>query len=137
MGVFFIHLETRRVEIAGTTRRPDQYWMEQVAGNVIMEQVGFLNGWASHRYAGRYPNSQSSITRSATSRVKATRCCSPRKARRSAAWKERSAAKSGSTGSRNITVARPLDAPYLSEPFHCSDTTRLPVLRFHRRSLRG
>ena len=43
--LFFIHLETRRVDIAGITRHPDQYWMEQVARNVTMEEVGFLNGY--------------------------------------------------------------------------------------------
>jgi transposase InsO family protein len=43
--LFFIHLETRRVEVAGITRHPDQYWMEQVARNVTMEELGFLNGY--------------------------------------------------------------------------------------------
>lgn|ERR1035437_3322893 len=43
--LIFIHLDTRRVEIAGITRHPDQYWMEQVARNVTMEEVGFLNGY--------------------------------------------------------------------------------------------
>ena len=43
--LFFIHLETRRVEIAGITRHPDQYWMEQVARNVTMEEIGFLHGY--------------------------------------------------------------------------------------------
>jgi putative transposase len=43
--LFFIHLETRRVEIAGLTRHPDQWWMEQIARNVTMEEVGFLNGY--------------------------------------------------------------------------------------------
>ena len=43
--LFFIHVETRRVEIAGITRHPDQWWMEQVARNVTMDQVGFLNGY--------------------------------------------------------------------------------------------
>jgi transposase InsO family protein len=43
--LFFIHLETRRVEIAGITRHPDQWWMEQIARNVTMEGVGFLDGY--------------------------------------------------------------------------------------------
>ena len=43
--LFFIHLETRRVEIAGITSHPDQYWMEQVARNVTMEEIGFLHGY--------------------------------------------------------------------------------------------
>ena len=36
--LFFIHIKTRRVEIAGITRHPDQCWMEQVARNVTMEE---------------------------------------------------------------------------------------------------
>src|ERR1022692_475346 len=56
--LFFIHLdESRRVQVAGVTRHPDQYWMEQVARNVTMEEIGqvarnvtmeeigFLNGY--------------------------------------------------------------------------------------------
>ena len=44
--LFFIHLdESRRVQVAGVTRHPDQYWMEQVARNVTMEGIGFLNGY--------------------------------------------------------------------------------------------
>ena len=43
--LFFIHLESRRVEVAGVTRHPDQYWMEQAARNVTMEEIGFLNGY--------------------------------------------------------------------------------------------
>ena len=30
---FFIHLESRRVSLAGITRHPDQAWMQQVARN--------------------------------------------------------------------------------------------------------
>jgi putative transposase len=40
----FIHLGTRRVEIAGITRSPTETWMAQVARNVTMEGVGFLSG---------------------------------------------------------------------------------------------
>jgi putative transposase len=40
----FIHLGTRRVEIAGITRHPTEEWMAQVARNVTMEGVGFLSG---------------------------------------------------------------------------------------------
>ena len=43
--LFFVHLETRRVHVAGITRHPDQSWMEQIARNVTMEGVGFLNGY--------------------------------------------------------------------------------------------
>jgi transposase InsO family protein len=40
--LFFIHLESRRICLAGVTRRPDQEWMEQMARNVTMEDAGFL-----------------------------------------------------------------------------------------------
>jgi hypothetical protein len=38
--LFFIHLETRRVNLAGFTPYPDQAWMEQQARNMTMEQWG-------------------------------------------------------------------------------------------------
>ena len=40
--LFFIHLETRRVCLAGITPYPDQQWMEQQARNVTMKDWGFL-----------------------------------------------------------------------------------------------
>ena len=40
--LFFIHLETRRVCLAGITPYPDQPWMEQQARNVTMKDWGFL-----------------------------------------------------------------------------------------------
>jgi len=40
--LFFIHLESRRICLAGVTRHPDQEWMEQMARNVMMEDSGFL-----------------------------------------------------------------------------------------------
>lgn len=40
--LFFIHIETRRVEIAGITQHPDERWMQQMARNVTMEEWGFL-----------------------------------------------------------------------------------------------
>jgi len=42
--LFFIHLETRRVNLAGFTPYPDQDWMEQQARNMTMEQWGYLRG---------------------------------------------------------------------------------------------
>jgi transposase InsO family protein len=41
--LFFIHLESRKICVAGVTRHPDQEWMEQMARNVTMEDAGFLN----------------------------------------------------------------------------------------------
>jgi transposase InsO family protein len=40
--LFFIHLESRRVEIAGITVQPDERWMQQIARNVTMEGCGAL-----------------------------------------------------------------------------------------------
>ena len=45
--LFFIHLESRKVEIAGITTRPTEQWMKQMARNVTMEGIGavsFLSG---------------------------------------------------------------------------------------------
>jgi hypothetical protein len=42
--LFFIHLETRRVSLAGFTPYPDQEWMEQQARNMTMEEWGCLRG---------------------------------------------------------------------------------------------
>ena len=40
--LFFIHLESRRVSLAGITRHPDQAWMQQMARNATGEEWGFL-----------------------------------------------------------------------------------------------
>ena len=45
--VFFMHLATRRVHVAGITPHPNEQWMTQVARNVTMADVGFLS---SSRY---------------------------------------------------------------------------------------
>ena len=45
--VFFMHLATRRVHVAGITPQPNEQWMTQVARNVTMADVGFLS---SSRY---------------------------------------------------------------------------------------
>jgi putative transposase len=41
--LFFIHLESRRVNLAGVTRHPDQAWMQQMARNATGEAWGFLD----------------------------------------------------------------------------------------------
>src|SRR2546425_728297 len=41
--LFFIHLGSRQVHIAGVTPHPDEAWMVQVARNVTMEAWGFLS----------------------------------------------------------------------------------------------
>jgi putative transposase len=40
--LFFIHLESRRVDIAGITIHPNEPWMKQIAQNVTMEGCGIL-----------------------------------------------------------------------------------------------
>ena len=45
--LFFLHLETRRVSLAGITRHPTETWMEQMARNAIDEASGHLR---QHRY---------------------------------------------------------------------------------------
>jgi len=40
--LFFIHLESRQVDIAGITVHPDEPWMKQIARNVTMEGYGAL-----------------------------------------------------------------------------------------------
>ena len=39
--LFFLHLETRRVHIAGVTRHPDQEWIEQI-GRVRRRKAGII-----------------------------------------------------------------------------------------------
>ena len=41
--LFFLHLETRRITIAGITRHPDGEWMEQIARTATQESWGYLN----------------------------------------------------------------------------------------------
>jgi hypothetical protein len=40
--LFFLHLETRRVHIAGITRHPDEEWMEQIGRVATQEIWGYL-----------------------------------------------------------------------------------------------
>ena len=40
--LFFIHLESRKVEIAGITTHPTEQWLKQMARNVTMEGIGAL-----------------------------------------------------------------------------------------------
>src|SRR5262245_20984437 len=41
--LFFIHLDSRKIHIAGVTPHPDQHWMVQMARNVTMAEWGFLS----------------------------------------------------------------------------------------------
>jgi len=40
--LFFIHIESRKVEIAGVTQHPNERWMKKIARNVTMDEWGFL-----------------------------------------------------------------------------------------------
>ena len=40
--LFFIHLESREIHVAGVTPHPNEAWMIQAARNVTMEEWGFL-----------------------------------------------------------------------------------------------
>jgi hypothetical protein len=42
--LFFLHLESRRVSVAGITRHPAQEWMEQIARSATQETWGYLDG---------------------------------------------------------------------------------------------
>jgi putative transposase len=41
--LFFIHLESRKVEVSGITLHPNERWMKQIARNVTMDEWGFLD----------------------------------------------------------------------------------------------
>ena len=41
--LFFIHLESRRVSVAGITKHPNQAWMEQVAISATRNTDGYLH----------------------------------------------------------------------------------------------
>jgi putative transposase len=60
--LFFIHLESRWVDIAGITVHPDEPWMKQIARNVTME------GWGALRDCGYLLHDRdTTFTRSAPS----------------------------------------------------------------------
>src|SRR5256712_4946523 len=54
--LFFIHLESREIHVAGITPHPHEAWMVQVARNVTMEAWGFLSPgqYLIHDRDGKY-----------------------------------------------------------------------------------
>ena len=44
--LFFIHLASRKVHVAGVTPHPHEAWMSQVARHVTTEAWGFLFTWS-------------------------------------------------------------------------------------------
>jgi putative transposase len=70
--LFFIHLGTREVHVAGITPHPDQRWMEQMARNITMAEWGFLSSghYLIHDRDGKYgPAFQQIITAAGVTRV--------------------------------------------------------------------
>ncbi len=70
--LFFIHLGSRQVHIAGITPHPNEAWMVQIARNVTMEQWGFLSPgqYLIHDRDGKYcPTSQQIIDAAGVKRV--------------------------------------------------------------------
>ena len=54
--LFFVHLGSRKVHIAGVTPHPNQAWIMQIARNVTMAQWGFLSAgqYLIHDRDGKY-----------------------------------------------------------------------------------
>jgi putative transposase len=54
--LFFVHVGSRKVHIAGVTPHPNHAWMMQIARNVTMEQWGFLSAgqYLIHDRDGKY-----------------------------------------------------------------------------------
>ena len=64
--LFFIHLESRRVAIAGITVHPNEAWMKQIARNVTMEGCGALRDcrYLLHDHDTKYTRSFRAIVAS-------------------------------------------------------------------------
>ena len=75
--LFFIHLESRRVVIAGITVHPDEPWMKQMARNVTMEGYGFLRDcrYLLHDRDTKYTQSFRAIV--ASGRAAGAACAQP------------------------------------------------------------
>src|SRR5262245_15515687 len=70
--LFFIHLTSRKIHVAGVTPHPDQRWMEQIARNVTMADWGCLQSghYLIHDRDGKYcPACQHTIDAAGVSRV--------------------------------------------------------------------
>jgi putative transposase len=54
--LFFIHLGSRQIHVAGVTSHPNAQWMMQIARNVTMEEWGFLSAgqYLIHDRDGKY-----------------------------------------------------------------------------------
>jgi len=52
--LFFIHLESRKVHVAGITFHPNEQWMQQIARNATMDGCGFLSSARSRHEVFRH-----------------------------------------------------------------------------------
>jgi putative transposase len=77
--LFFMHLESRRVDIAGITVHPDERWMQQIARNVTMEGCGELRDcrYLLHDRDAKYTQSFRAIIASGRVEPLVLLACSP------------------------------------------------------------
>jgi hypothetical protein len=77
--LFFIHLESRRVDIAGLTVHPDEGWMKQIARNATMDECGALLGcrYLLHYRDTKFTRSFRAILMSGQVEPLALPACSP------------------------------------------------------------
>jgi transposase InsO family protein len=71
--LFFIHLASRKIHVAGVTPHPDQRWMTQIARNVTMADWGVLEPgqYLLHDRDGKYcPTFQRTIAAAGVTRVR-------------------------------------------------------------------
>src|SRR5262249_5946316 len=54
--LFFIHLGSRKIHVAGVTLHPNEQWMVQIARNITMDEWGFLSSgqYLIHDRDGKY-----------------------------------------------------------------------------------
>ncbi|MDH3692846.1 MAG: integrase core domain-containing protein, partial [Gammaproteobacteria bacterium] len=64
--LFFIHLESRRVEVSGIAPHPNERWMKQIARNVTMDEWGVLGNcrYLIHDRDTKFTDSFRAIVRS-------------------------------------------------------------------------
>jgi len=70
--LFFLHLGSRKIHVAGVTPHPNEAWMVQVARNLTMEEWGFLSPgqYLIHDRDGKYcPTFQQLIDAAGVKRV--------------------------------------------------------------------
>jgi len=70
--LFFMHLASRKVHVAGVTPHPDERWMTQIARNVTMAEWGFLapGQYLIHDRDGKFcPTFQQTIDAAGVKRV--------------------------------------------------------------------